>query len=92
LGTSPKNSQYEFSSSVTEEYQDGENSYCEFFGLVPFLHLAIQLHKKITSCWTAYQMGETRNACRSFAMLRRAERPLKMLRQRQAAVIGIAIK
>jgi hypothetical protein len=28
--------------SVTEEYQDGENSYCEFFGLVPFLQLAIQ--------------------------------------------------
>jgi hypothetical protein len=22
---------------LTEEYQDGENSYCEFFGLVPFL-------------------------------------------------------
>jgi hypothetical protein len=41
-GTSPKKSQYEFSpswySSVTEE-----NSYCEFFGLVPFLHLAIQI-------------------------------------------------
>jgi hypothetical protein len=31
-------------SSVTEEYQDGENSYCEFFGLVPFLQLAIQIH------------------------------------------------
>jgi hypothetical protein len=40
----PKNSQYEFSPSWyfslteeyqgrTEEYQDGENSYCEFFGL-----------------------------------------------------------
>jgi hypothetical protein len=28
-------------SSVTEEYQVGENSYCEFFGLVPFLQLAI---------------------------------------------------
>jgi hypothetical protein len=39
-GTSPKNSKYEFSpswcSSVTE-YQDGEKSYCEFFGLLPFL-------------------------------------------------------
>jgi hypothetical protein len=46
-GTSQKNSQYHFSpfwySSVTEEYQDGENSYCEFFGLVPFLQLAIQM-------------------------------------------------
>jgi hypothetical protein len=47
MGTSPKNSQYEFSpswySSVTEEYQeyqDGENSYCEFIGLVPILQLA----------------------------------------------------
>jgi hypothetical protein len=30
-------------SSVTEEYQDGENSYCEFFGLVPFMQLAIQI-------------------------------------------------
>jgi hypothetical protein len=40
-GTSPKNSQYEF--SVTEEYQDGEKSYCEFFGLGPFLQLAIPL-------------------------------------------------
>jgi hypothetical protein len=30
-------------SSVTEEYQDGENSYCEFFGLLPFLQLAIPL-------------------------------------------------
>jgi hypothetical protein len=30
-------------SSVTEKYQDGENSYCEFFGLVPFLQLAIYL-------------------------------------------------
>jgi hypothetical protein len=29
--------------SVTEEYQDGENSYCEFFGLVPFLQLAIHI-------------------------------------------------
>jgi hypothetical protein len=31
-------------SSVTEEYQDGENSYCDFFRLVPFLQLAIQLN------------------------------------------------
>jgi hypothetical protein len=31
--------------SVTEEYQDGENSYCEFFGLVPFLQLAIHLRQ-----------------------------------------------
>jgi hypothetical protein len=30
-------------SSVTEEYQDGKNSYCEFFGLVPFLQLAIHV-------------------------------------------------
>jgi hypothetical protein len=30
-------------SSVTEEYRDGENSYYKFFGLVPFLQLAIQL-------------------------------------------------
>jgi hypothetical protein len=30
-------------SSITEEYQDGENSYCEFFGLVPFLQLAIRI-------------------------------------------------
>jgi hypothetical protein len=29
--------------SVTEGYQDGENSYCEFFGLVPFLQLAIHI-------------------------------------------------
>jgi hypothetical protein len=29
--------------SVTEEYQDGENSYREFFGRVPFLQLAINL-------------------------------------------------
>jgi hypothetical protein len=29
--------------SVTEEYQDGEISYCEFFGLVPFLQLVIHL-------------------------------------------------
>jgi hypothetical protein len=29
--------------TVMEEYQDGENSYCEFFGLVPFLQLAIHL-------------------------------------------------
>jgi hypothetical protein len=28
---------------VTEEYQDSENLYREFFGLVPFLQLAIQL-------------------------------------------------
>jgi hypothetical protein len=28
---------------VTEEYQNGENSYCEFFGLVPFVQLAIHL-------------------------------------------------
>jgi hypothetical protein len=28
---------------VTEEYQDDENSYCEFFGLVPFPQLAIQM-------------------------------------------------
>jgi hypothetical protein len=27
---------------MSKEYQDGENSYCEFFGLVPFLQLAIQ--------------------------------------------------
>jgi hypothetical protein len=44
-GTSPKNSQYGFLpswySSVSEEYQDGENSYYEFCGLVPFLQLAI---------------------------------------------------
>jgi hypothetical protein len=33
----------ENTSSVTEEYQDGENSYCEFFGLIPFLQLAIQM-------------------------------------------------
>jgi hypothetical protein len=26
-----------------EEYQDGENSFCEFFGLVPFLQLAIHI-------------------------------------------------
>jgi hypothetical protein len=31
-----KNSQY-------EECQDGKNSYCEFFGLVPFLQLAIRI-------------------------------------------------
>jgi hypothetical protein len=46
-GTIPKNSQHKFSpswySSVTEEYQDGEISYCEFFGIIPFLQLAIQL-------------------------------------------------
>jgi hypothetical protein len=30
-------------SSVTEEYQDGENSYCEFFGPVPILQLAIPM-------------------------------------------------
>jgi hypothetical protein len=30
-------------SLTVEEYQDGENSNCEFFGLVPFLHLAIHL-------------------------------------------------
>jgi hypothetical protein len=30
-------------SSVTEEYQDGENSYREFFGFVPFLQLAIHM-------------------------------------------------
>jgi hypothetical protein len=29
--------------STTEEYQDGKNLYCEFFGLVPFLQLAIQV-------------------------------------------------
>jgi hypothetical protein len=29
--------------SVTDEYQDGENSYCEFFGLVTFLQLAIHI-------------------------------------------------
>jgi hypothetical protein len=29
-------------SSVTE-YQDGENSYCEFLGLFPFLQLAIHI-------------------------------------------------
>jgi hypothetical protein len=28
---------------VTEEYQDGGKSYCEFFGLVPFLQLAIHI-------------------------------------------------
>jgi hypothetical protein len=42
-----KISQYEFSPSwysfVTEDYQDGQNSYCEFFGLVPFLQLAIHM-------------------------------------------------
>jgi hypothetical protein len=42
-----KNKQYEFLpswySSVTEEYQDGKNSYCEFFGLVPSLQLAINI-------------------------------------------------
>jgi hypothetical protein len=27
----------------TEEYQDGKNSYCEFFGLVPLLQLAIHM-------------------------------------------------
>jgi hypothetical protein len=30
--------------TVTEEYQDGENSYCEFFRPVRFLQLAIQIH------------------------------------------------
>jgi hypothetical protein len=38
-------------SSITDEYQDGENSCCEFFGLVPFLQLAIQLetnHSPVT--------------------------------------------
>jgi hypothetical protein len=30
-------------STVTEEYQDGENSYCECFGLAPFLQLAIHI-------------------------------------------------
>jgi hypothetical protein len=34
--------------SVTEEYQNGENSYCEFFGLVPFLQLAIQISGRKT--------------------------------------------
>jgi hypothetical protein len=34
--------------SVTEEYQNGENSYCEFFGLVPFLQLAIQQRLLVT--------------------------------------------
>jgi hypothetical protein len=33
-------------SSVTEEYQDGKNSRCEFFGLVPFLQLAIKVSPK----------------------------------------------
>jgi hypothetical protein len=46
MGTSPKNSQHDFSPSwyysVTEEYQNGEKLCCEFFGLVPFLQLAIQ--------------------------------------------------
>jgi hypothetical protein len=28
---------------ITEEYQDGENSYCEFVGLVPFLQLPIHM-------------------------------------------------
>jgi hypothetical protein len=30
-------------SSVTEEYEDGKNSYCQFFGLVHFLQLAIHM-------------------------------------------------
>jgi hypothetical protein len=29
-----------------EEYQDGKYSYCEFFRLVPFLQLAIQVLKE----------------------------------------------
>jgi hypothetical protein len=36
-------------SSVTEEYQDGENSCCEFFGLVPFLQLAVQIRERADS-------------------------------------------
>jgi hypothetical protein len=46
-GKRPKNSQYEFSpswySSVTEEYQGGDNSYCGSLGLIPSLQLAIQM-------------------------------------------------
>jgi hypothetical protein len=43
-------SQHEFLrsrySSVAEEYEDGKNSYCEFFRLVLFLQLAIHLDSK----------------------------------------------
>jgi hypothetical protein len=34
---------YKYGDDVTEEYQDGEHSYCEFFGLFPFLQLAIHI-------------------------------------------------
>jgi hypothetical protein len=50
-----QNPQYEFSpswySSVTEEYQDDKNSYCEFFGLVPFLQKAIHIDLAVGSEW-----------------------------------------
>jgi hypothetical protein len=46
-GTSPKNSQYEFSpscySSVTLEYQDGKTHIANFSDLFLFLQLAIQI-------------------------------------------------
>jgi hypothetical protein len=35
--------------SVTEEYQDGENSYSEFFGFVLFLQLAIHIQLAVIS-------------------------------------------
>jgi hypothetical protein len=36
--------------SVTEENQDSENSYCAFFGLVPFLQLAIHIDRNFVIC------------------------------------------
>jgi hypothetical protein len=38
-------------SFATEEYQDGENSYCEFFGLVAFLQLAIHVRSEVSRRW-----------------------------------------
>jgi hypothetical protein len=58
LQKNTKNIQYEFSrswySSVTEEYQDGENPYCEFFGLVTFLESAIHLFYQHTLCQASF--------------------------------------
>jgi hypothetical protein len=45
-------------SSVTEEYQDGENSYCEFFGLVPFLQLAIHIIAEIENSLKEQRMNK----------------------------------
>lgn len=40
--------------SVTEEYEDGENPYCEFFGLVTFLESAIHLFYQHTLCQASF--------------------------------------